>query len=171
MALPALVLVHGGGLAADSWELAIEEIHHLAPELTVLAPDLPGRRYNPGDLGVGNCCRLGVFECTSVWSSSGLSYSEDKLAAQLNPRDWPGYASCGPVGTTAPFVSSSSGSAGDGGPDQRIPLAWRACVRPTRVTRWPWAVKPEPKPRKGDPHERVTKTHSAATVGAGFVIT
>ncbi len=51
IALPALVLVHGGGLAADSWELAIEEIHHLAPELTVLAPDLPGRRNNPGDLG------------------------------------------------------------------------------------------------------------------------
>jgi hypothetical protein len=25
-------------------------------------------------------------------------------------------------------------------------------------------VKPEPKPRKGTPHERVTKTHSAATV-------
>ena len=31
MALPALVLVHGGGLAADSWELAVEEMHHLAP--------------------------------------------------------------------------------------------------------------------------------------------
>lgn len=38
MAIPALVLVHGGGLAADSWELAVEEIHRLAPELTVLAP-------------------------------------------------------------------------------------------------------------------------------------
>src|SRR6185312_7446896 len=50
MALPALVLVHGGGLAADSWELAVDEIQHLAPELTVLAPDLPGRRNNPGDL-------------------------------------------------------------------------------------------------------------------------
>jgi hypothetical protein len=74
--------------------------------------------------------------------------------------------SCGPVGTTVPFVSNSSGSAGDGGPDQRIPLAWRARVRPTRAKRRPWAVKPEPKPRKGTPHERVTKTHSAATVDA-----
>jgi pimeloyl-ACP methyl ester carboxylesterase len=50
MALPALVLVHGGGLASDSWELTVEQIHRLAPELTVLAPDMPGRRNKPGDL-------------------------------------------------------------------------------------------------------------------------
>ena len=50
MALPALVLVHGGGLAADSWELAVEEIHRSAPELTVFAFDMPGRRKKPGDL-------------------------------------------------------------------------------------------------------------------------
>ena len=34
MALPALVLVHGGGLASDSWELTVDEIHRQAPELT-----------------------------------------------------------------------------------------------------------------------------------------
>jgi pimeloyl-ACP methyl ester carboxylesterase len=50
MALPTLVLVHGGGLAADSWELTINEIHRLAPELTVVALDMPGRRNKPGDL-------------------------------------------------------------------------------------------------------------------------
>ncbi len=50
MALPALVLVHGGGFAADSWELTVEEIHQLAPELTVVALDMPGRRNKPGDL-------------------------------------------------------------------------------------------------------------------------
>jgi pimeloyl-ACP methyl ester carboxylesterase len=50
MALPALILVHGGGLAADSWELTVEEIHRLAPELSVLAVDLPGRRSKAGDL-------------------------------------------------------------------------------------------------------------------------
>jgi pimeloyl-ACP methyl ester carboxylesterase len=50
MALPALVLVHGGGLAADSWDLTVEEIHRLAPELTVVALDMPGRRGKPGDL-------------------------------------------------------------------------------------------------------------------------
>jgi pimeloyl-ACP methyl ester carboxylesterase len=50
MALPALVLLHGGGLAADCWELTIDEIHRQAPELKVLAVDLPGRRGKPGDL-------------------------------------------------------------------------------------------------------------------------
>jgi pimeloyl-ACP methyl ester carboxylesterase len=50
MALPALVLVHGGAHAADCWDLTIDEIHRLAPELTVLAVDLPGRRGKPGDL-------------------------------------------------------------------------------------------------------------------------
>jgi pimeloyl-ACP methyl ester carboxylesterase len=51
MALPALVLVHGGGLAADSWHLTVNEIQRLCPELTVLAVDLPGRRGKPRDLG------------------------------------------------------------------------------------------------------------------------
>ncbi|KUI40847.1 esterase [Mycobacterium sp. GA-1199] len=50
MALPALVLVHGGGLAADSWDLTIDEIHRREPELTVVAVDLPGRRGKQGDL-------------------------------------------------------------------------------------------------------------------------
>jgi len=50
MALPALVLVHGGGLAADSWELTVDAIHRLAPGLTMLKVDLPGRRSKPGDL-------------------------------------------------------------------------------------------------------------------------
>ena len=47
MALPALVLVHGGGLAADSWELTVEEIRQLAPDLTVLALDMPGFGASP----------------------------------------------------------------------------------------------------------------------------
>jgi len=37
MALPALVLVHSGGLAADSWELTVDEIHRHAPELAELS--------------------------------------------------------------------------------------------------------------------------------------
>lgn len=36
MALPVLVLVHGGGLAADSWELTVDEIHRFVTELTVV---------------------------------------------------------------------------------------------------------------------------------------
>jgi pimeloyl-ACP methyl ester carboxylesterase len=50
MALPGLVLVHGGAHAGDCWDLVVDEIHRLAPELTVLAVDLPGRRGKPGDL-------------------------------------------------------------------------------------------------------------------------
>lgn len=50
MALPTLILVHGGGLAGDSWELTVEEIHRIEPKLTVLALDMPGRRNKPGDL-------------------------------------------------------------------------------------------------------------------------
>jgi len=54
MTLPALVLVHGGGMTVDSWELTVEEIHRLAPELTVLTLDMPGRRGKPGDLREGD---------------------------------------------------------------------------------------------------------------------
>ena len=50
MALPALVLVHGGQHAGDCWDPTVDEIHRQAPELTVLAVDLPGRRGTPGDL-------------------------------------------------------------------------------------------------------------------------
>lgn len=56
MALPDLVLVHGGGFAADCWEPTVEAIHSLEPKLRVLAVDLPGRRDKAGDLitaGIG----------------------------------------------------------------------------------------------------------------------
>jgi pimeloyl-ACP methyl ester carboxylesterase len=50
MTPPALVLVHGGGFAADCWEPTVDLIHRVAPQLKVLAVDLPGRRDKPGDL-------------------------------------------------------------------------------------------------------------------------
>lgn len=50
MALPGLVLVHGGQHAGDCWDLTVAEIRRRAPELPVLAVDLPGRRGKPGDL-------------------------------------------------------------------------------------------------------------------------
>jgi len=50
MTLPALVLVHGGAHAGDCWELTLDEIHRLEPNLAVLAVDLPGRRDKAGDL-------------------------------------------------------------------------------------------------------------------------
>ena len=50
MTLPALVLVHGGEHAGDCWDLVVDELHRRAPELRVLAVDLPGRGRTPGDL-------------------------------------------------------------------------------------------------------------------------
>lgn len=58
MVLPALVLVHGGGHAADCWDLTVEQIHRIAPVLTVVAVDLPGRRGKPGNLRT-----LTIAEC------------------------------------------------------------------------------------------------------------
>lgn len=50
MNLPGLVLVHGGAHAADSWDLVVAELTRLAPQLRVLAVDLPGRASKPADL-------------------------------------------------------------------------------------------------------------------------
>jgi pimeloyl-ACP methyl ester carboxylesterase len=50
MALPDLVLVHGGEHAGDCWDLVVDELHRLTPELRILAVDLPGRGRTPGDL-------------------------------------------------------------------------------------------------------------------------
>jgi pimeloyl-ACP methyl ester carboxylesterase len=50
MALPDLVLVHGGEHAGDCWELTVAELHSHAPELRTLAVDLPGHGTKPGNL-------------------------------------------------------------------------------------------------------------------------
>jgi pimeloyl-ACP methyl ester carboxylesterase len=50
MTLPALVLVHGGAHAGDCWDLTVDEIRRLEPDLKVLAVDLPGHGSKPGDL-------------------------------------------------------------------------------------------------------------------------
>jgi pimeloyl-ACP methyl ester carboxylesterase len=50
MALPDLVLVHGGEHAGDCWDLVIDELHRRTTGLRVLAVDLPGRGRTPGDL-------------------------------------------------------------------------------------------------------------------------
>src|SRR5262249_6079534 len=52
MALPDLVLVHGGAHAADCWEHTVAELARQAPELRVLAVDLPGRASRPADLAM-----------------------------------------------------------------------------------------------------------------------
>jgi pimeloyl-ACP methyl ester carboxylesterase len=50
MALPDLVLVHGGEHAGDCWDLVVAELRLRAPELRTLAVDLPGHGATPGDL-------------------------------------------------------------------------------------------------------------------------
>jgi pimeloyl-ACP methyl ester carboxylesterase len=50
MSLPDLVLVHGGEHAADCWDLIVAELRRQAPELRVLAVDLPGHGRKAGDL-------------------------------------------------------------------------------------------------------------------------
>jgi pimeloyl-ACP methyl ester carboxylesterase len=50
MAPPGLVLIHGGAHAADCWDLTVSELARQAPELRVLAIDLPGRAGKPADL-------------------------------------------------------------------------------------------------------------------------
>jgi pimeloyl-ACP methyl ester carboxylesterase len=58
MTLPALVLVHGGAHAADCWDPTVDELHRRAPDLPVLAVDLPGRAGKPGELAA-----LSIGEC------------------------------------------------------------------------------------------------------------
>jgi len=74
MALPALVLVHGGAHAADCWDLTIDEIGRLAPELDVLAIDLPGRRGKPGNL---------VTDSIADWVRSAVTDIEDARLDQI----------------------------------------------------------------------------------------
>jgi len=102
MALPALVLVHGGGLAADSWQLTVDEIRRQAPELSVLAVDLPGRRGKPGDLlavtiadfvdsVVGDIEAAGLGEIVIVGHSMAGLYPESPhiLAENVSRRGMP----------------------------------------------------------------------------------
>jgi pimeloyl-ACP methyl ester carboxylesterase len=96
MALPALVLVHGSGFAADSWELTVAEIQRIAPELTVLAPDLPGRRNKPGDL---------ITACIDEWVDSVVSDIEN---AALDDLVIVGHSL---AGLTVPGVVTKLGSA------------------------------------------------------------
>jgi pimeloyl-ACP methyl ester carboxylesterase len=50
MALPDLVLVHGGEHAGDCWDLTVAELRRQAPELRTLAVSLPGHGGKPGNL-------------------------------------------------------------------------------------------------------------------------
>jgi pimeloyl-ACP methyl ester carboxylesterase len=54
MALPDLVLVHGGEHAGDCWEPTLVELRRHAPDLRTLAVDLPGHGAKPGDLATAS---------------------------------------------------------------------------------------------------------------------
>jgi|SRR5882757_711158 len=68
MALPDLVLVHGGAHAADCWDLTVAELARQEPELRVLAVDLPGRGGRPADLST-----VGIAD----WIDSAVADIED----------------------------------------------------------------------------------------------
>ena len=82
----------------------------------------------------GTPCRLvgkGRVDKKLVCPQTGEVLDRDRNAA-LNLRDWPDYASCGPVGTTAPSVPGPTGpSVGTGhGADARSSGAGGAPIRP-----------------------------------------
>lgn len=74
MAMPALVLVHGGGFAADCWEPTVDVIRSVEPELKVLAVDLPGRGNKAGDL---------TTACVDGWVDSVVSDIENAALDDL----------------------------------------------------------------------------------------
>jgi pimeloyl-ACP methyl ester carboxylesterase len=62
---PALVLVHGGEHSADCWDPTLAELRRQAPELPVLAVDMPGHGQTPGDLttvSIADCVRSAVAQ-------------------------------------------------------------------------------------------------------------
>ena len=73
MALPGLVLVHGGAHAGDCWDLTVAELARKAPELPVLAVDLPGRGGRPADL---TALRINDFVDSAVADIEGAGIGE-----------------------------------------------------------------------------------------------
>jgi len=96
MGLPALVLVHGGGFAADCWEPTVDVIRSVEPELKVLTVDLPGRRNKAGDL---------TTACSDGWVDSVVSDIEN---AALDDLVIVGHSL---AGVTVPGVVTKLGSA------------------------------------------------------------
>jgi putative transposase len=103
-------------------------------ELTVVDRWFPSSQIHHGCIQPdGTPCRLtgkGHIDKQLVCPLTGQLVDRDRNAA-LNLRDWPDYASCGPVGTTAPSVprpttvgtghGADAGSSGAGGAS-RSPL-------------------------------------------------
>lgn len=75
MALPDLVLIHGGGHAADCWDLTIAELRSTAAELRVYASTCPAveasRATYAARPSVTERIRLSVISIRPAWP--GLS--------------------------------------------------------------------------------------------------
>src|SRR5258705_4308621 len=88
MTSPALVLVHGGAHAADCWDLTVDELHRQAPELSVLAVDLPGRAGKPGELAalsIGDCVESVVADIEDAGLRDGVICGHS-MAGGIVPR-------------------------------------------------------------------------------------
>jgi pimeloyl-ACP methyl ester carboxylesterase len=138
MALPALVLIHGGAHAADCWDLTVDEIRRLVPELKVLAVDLPGRRGKSGDLWTLNI---------ADWVNSVVT---DIDAAGLDDIVIVGHSM---AGVTVPGVVTKLGSS-----RVREMILAAACVPPdgyamVDVMRFPFAMVGRRNGKKRAPYE------------------
>lgn len=60
MSAPGLILIHGGQHASDCWAPTISELRRQAPELPIVAVDLPGRHGKPGNLAT-----LTIADCVA----------------------------------------------------------------------------------------------------------
>jgi putative transposase len=102
--------------------------------LTVVDRWFPSSQIHHGHtLSDGTPCRLvgkGHIDKHLVCPLTGEVVDRDRNAAR-NLRDWPDYASCGPVGTTAPSVPGPTDQVGTGhGADTGSSGAGGASVRP-----------------------------------------
>ncbi|OBK68929.1 esterase [Mycobacterium colombiense] len=95
MSLPDLVLVHGGTHAADCWDPTVAELQKQAPELRVLAIDLPCRRHKPGNLATATIAE---------WVDSAVA---DIDAAELGDVVIAGHSM---AGVTVPGIVTKLGS-------------------------------------------------------------
>ena len=139
---PSLVLVHGGEHSADCWDLTVEELHRQAPDLPVLAVDMPGHGTTAGDLttvGIADCVRSAVEQIEAagldeviVVGHSLAGLTVPGMVAKLGPsrvREMILAAACVPVQGTA-IVDTLVG-----------PLAWY--VRRAVRLRTPPATTPD----------------------------
>ncbi|MDG4665887.1 alpha/beta hydrolase [Mycobacterium sp. 236(2023)] len=92
---PGLVLVHGACHGADCWEPTIDALSRLAPDVKVLAVDLPGRRGKPGELAGA---RIDDFADSVVADVNGAGFDDIVLVGHSM------------AGVTLPRVASRLGA-------------------------------------------------------------